>query len=228
MFTAETFRFLEDLAAHNNRPWFEENKPRYEAVVRKPALAFIEAVGFALRERVSPHLRATNRSLFRIHRDTRFSKDKTPYKTHVGLYFPHGGAPAGSRSAEKGVREDVHHPGFYLHLEPGNSFAGCGLWHPPNDRLNRIREAIVEDDEAWVAVKEHGLHLGGDTLKRPPAGFPKDHRFVDDLMRKDFITSRAFTEQEICGPNLVERFVEECRRTAPLVRFLCGALELPW
>lgn len=228
MFTPDIFRFLESLAVNNDRAWFGLNKDRFESAVREPAFAFIEAVGHALRERVSPHIRASRSSLFRIHRDTRFSKDKTPYKTHVGIVFPHGGSPALARSVEPGGRDDVHRPCFYLHIAPGDAFCGSGLWRPPSDVLHRIREAIVDDEEAWAEVKAAGIVVEGDRLKRPPAGFAKSHRFIEDLMFKDFVTRTPLTESEVCGAQFVDRFVEGCQGNAPLVRFLCGALDLPW
>ena len=112
------FDFMRELKANNERPWFEANKARYRAEVRDPMLDFIEAFAEPLAE-ISPHFRADPRpnggSLFRIYRDTRFAKDKTPYKTNVGAHFRH----------EAG--KDAHAPGFYLHLEPGMCFAGCGV-----------------------------------------------------------------------------------------------------
>lgn len=233
MFAPDLFAFLDDLALNNDRDWFHENKSRYETSVRGPALRFVEAARPLLHERVSPHVRADSRpvggSLFRLHRDTRFSKDKRPYKTHVGMHFPHVGAVSEfPRAAARGVREDVHRPGFYLHLEPGGSFVGAGLWHPPTDVLYRLRQAIVDDEEGWEAVRACGFELGGESLKRPPSGFSKTHPFIEDLMRKDFITSRAFTREDVCAPDFLRRWVEECRAMAPLVGFLCAALELPW
>lgn len=228
MFTADTFRFLSDLAANNDRTWFGLNKNRYDAVVREPAFAFIEAVGHLLRERVSPHVRASRSSLFRIHRDTRFSKDKTPYKTQIGIFFPHGVAPGATRSVEPGARDDVHRPGFYLQIAPGDSFCGSGLWRPPSDVLQRVREAIVDEEKGWAGVKAAKLSIEGERLKRPPAGFAKSHPCVEDLMLKDFITSTPLTENEICEGRFVGRFVQECERNAPLVAFLSGALGLPW
>ena len=110
-FTPKTFRFLKDLADNNDREWFAENKARYEDVVKEPALRFIHDFAAALRK-VSPHFHAGPRSLFRIHRDTRFSKDKSPYKTAVGVHFRHERA------------KDAHAPGFYFHVAPGEVFLG--------------------------------------------------------------------------------------------------------
>src|SRR5215475_9583583 len=139
-FDPEFFRFLAELAENNDRDWFAANKDRYEAEVLEPALAFIEDFGYRLTE-ISPHMRADPRrmggSLFRIYRDTRFSKDKTPYKTHTGMHFRHVAA------------KDVHAPGYYLHLAPDSVFAGAGIWRPDTQTCNKIREAIVAKPRAW-------------------------------------------------------------------------------
>jgi len=140
------FRFLKDLKAHNDREWFSENKARYETEARDAMLRFIGAFSGPLSS-ISHHFIADPRpsggSMFRIYRDTRFSKDKTPYKTHLAAHFPHRAIEAGG----------VHGPGFYLHLEPGGSFAGGGLWHPDPGSLFKVRQAIVVRSAAWRALK---------------------------------------------------------------------------
>ena len=133
--TPKLFNFLSELKENNNKEWFESNKARYESDVREPLLRFVTDFGVRLAE-VSPHFVADARksggSLFRIYRDVRFSKDKTPYKTNAGLQLRH----------ESG--KDVHAPGFYLHLQPNEVFIGVGIWHPDNTTLGKIRDAIVE------------------------------------------------------------------------------------
>src|SRR5688572_18527629 len=134
-FTQRLFQFLTELKANNTRSWFESNRERYERDVKDPMLRFIADFGPRLKT-VSPHFRADPRpaggSMFRIHRDIRFSKDKSPYKTNVGAHFPH---PKGGR--------DARAPGFYLHLDPGKSFGGGGLWHPEPEGLSMVRHRIV-------------------------------------------------------------------------------------
>jgi uncharacterized protein (TIGR02453 family) len=208
-----------DLADNNERAWFTENKARYEASVKDPALAFITEVGPKLAT-LSPHFlaipKATGGSLFRIYRDTRFSNDKTPYKTHVGLHFKHARA------------KDVHAPGFYLHLEPGGSFFGAGIWHPERDGLTQIRHSIDTHRDAWTGLKKKldaaGLALGGESLTRVPKGYDKEHPLAEDLRRKDFIVSCAIEESVVLGDGLMDRFVTLCEGAAPLQRFLCDAL----
>ena len=141
-FSPELFAFLRDLAANNDREWFTANKARYVAEVQEPALAFVEDVGVRLPE-LSRHFvadaRTTGGSLFRIHRDVRFSKDKSPYKTNIGIQFRH----ARSR--------DVHAPGFYLNLEPDRVFMACGSWRPDRDTLHAFRTAIAAKPGRWRA-----------------------------------------------------------------------------
>jgi uncharacterized protein (TIGR02453 family) len=218
-FTPELLTFLKQLRRRNNREWFQANKPRYEAVVRDPCLRFIAELGGRLQE-ISPWLVAdphpTRGSLFRIYRDTRFSADKRPYKTHVGMSFPH-----------RGTKQKVHLPGFYLHLEPESCFAAAGCWHPDNPTLIQIRSAIVARPEGWKkAVRS--LELGGDALSRPPRGYPRDHPLVEDLKRKDFLASLEFTDRQVCGPKFMADFMSACRKLSPLVGFLSQALGLPY
>ncbi len=214
-FTTDLFRFLERLKHNNRREWFLKHKQEYESVVREPALEFIRDFADPLYE-ISPHLVADPRphggSLFRIYRDTRFSSDKRPYKTHVGISF-------GRR--KKGVPSPV----FYLHLEPGECFAAAGLWHPENATLVKVRSAIVGRANAWRDLRSQ-IEIEGDSLKRPPRGFPADHEFADDLKRKDLLTSVAFTEKQVCSPKFLDDFVAACREMAPLVGFLSAALGL--
>ena len=145
-FGPELFSFLRDLRANNDRDWFAANRDRYDDQLLEPALAFIDAFASRL-AKISPHFRADARpsggSLFRIYRDTRFSKDRTPYKTNVGIHFRYE------------LAKDAHTPGYYLHLGPGEVFAGGGIWHPDTAAATRIREAIVADPQAWTRAHPH-------------------------------------------------------------------------
>jgi len=214
------FAFLKELAANNDRAWFQRHKHRYEAEVKEPMLRFIADFEAKL-GRISRHFDADARpvggSMFRIYRDTRFSKDKSPFKTAASAHFPHA----------KGGK-DVHAPGFYLHLEPGECMGGGGLWHPDGVALQRVRERIVSRAKEWKAVVAGGLAISGDALKRPPAGFDPSHPFVEDLKRKDLYVITKFSEKDVCGPDFLERYTDACRTSAPLVAFLTKALGLPW
>jgi uncharacterized protein (TIGR02453 family) len=223
-FSPALFRFFRDLKKNNDRDWFQANKERYEAHVREPIQRFI--VDFAPRlEKISPHFVADARkaggSMFRIHRDVRFGKDKSPYKTAAGVQFRH----------ESG--RDAHAPGFYLHLGPGEVFAGMGLWHPDTATAGKIRDAIVADGKGWrrasAGDKLRGIcKLEGESLKRPPRGYDPDHPLIEDLKRKDFLALTRFTEQDACDPHFLERFTAVCKAGAPFSAFLTGAVGLPW
>jgi uncharacterized protein (TIGR02453 family) len=223
-FDPEFFDFLIELAANNDRDWFADNKARYETQVLEPALAFIEDFGYRLAE-ISPNLRADSRrnggSLFRIYRDTRFSRDKTPYKTHTGMHFRHVAA------------KDVHAPGYYLHLAPDSVFAGAGIWRPETQTCNKIREAIVANPKGWRAatagndafVARFGA-VGGEQLKRVPSSFDPDHEFSEDLRRKGFTASVELDRQIATTPGFLDVYTGVCEDAAPMMRFLCRALDL--
>ncbi len=212
----ELITFLEQLKKNNKSEWFQKNKDRYEHDVREPLLKFIEAFGPRL-AKISPHFVANpskvGGSLFRIHRDTRFSRDKSPYKTHVGVQFRHERA------------KDVHAPGFYLHIEPDGVFVGVGLWHPDGDTLGLIRDAIIDDPPAWKrakstkAFKEH-FELAGDSLKRAPKGYDPDHPLIEDLRRKDFIAVSEWETRWITRPDFLDRFTKHCQAAKPFMSYL--------
>jgi uncharacterized protein (TIGR02453 family) len=218
-FGPELFAFLRELKANNDREWFQANKHRYEDDLLEPALAFIE--DFALRlPDISPHLVADARrqggSLFRIYRDTRFAKDKSPYKTHAGIYFRH------ERSKE------AFAPGLYLHLEPRHVFAGGGIWHADPKTAHAIRQRIAADPEGWSEARR-GVDLGqGESLKRVPPAFDKDHPHAEDLKRKDFAAIRNFTQKEATTLGFLDRYEEACRSFTPLMRFLSRAVGVPY
>jgi len=221
--TPELFAFLSELAENNDRTWFQANRSRYEEAVREPLRAFIREVDAPL-ESISPHVVADDRksggSLFRIHRDTRFSKDKSPYKTWAAVQFRH----------EAG--KDAHAPGFYLHLAPGNVLMGAGCWHPARDALENIRDAIAENPDPWFeardAVRDAGFEFEGESLKRPPRGYAADHPAIDDLKRKDFIAVRNLSEQDALAPDFVNGYAAMCVEAAPLMRFLTSAIGVRW
>jgi len=218
LFSPELFRFLKDLRRNNRREWFQANRERYESAVRDPFLRFISDFGPQL-SRISRHFvadpRPTGGSLFRIYRDTRFAKDKSPYKTHAAADFRHR---AGGR--------DVHAPGFYLHLEPGGCLAAAGVWHPDPSALAKVRDTIVERPKEWERIRRLGLQ--GDSLVRPPKGYDPGHPFIGDVKRKDFYTTVPFTEKQVCSPRFLLDFAAVCKKMSPLPRFLTEALGMPW
>ena len=219
-FPPSLFQFLSELKANNNKDWFEANRQRYEDEVRGPALAYITAMKKPI-EKISPHFRVEAKkmggSLMRIFRDTRFSKDKSPYKTNVGIHFRHA---AGC---------DVHAPGFYLHIEPDEVFFGAGTWHPAGDSLLAIRTAIDKRRQDWVKARDAKafraqFELTGESLKRAPKGFEADHPLIEDLKRKDFIAVRTIDPGLISAPDFVRESAKAFRNSRLLMAFLCGAI----
>jgi len=215
-FTPELFRFLTRLKRNNNRDWFQSHKDEYETWVRGPALSFITEFSAPL-SKITPHLVADARpargSLFRIYRDTRFSADKRPYKTNLAMRFSHRG-------------KDVHSPGFYLHLEPGGSFAACGLWHPEPPTLLKVRNAMVSRPKEWRAVRKLLNWDDATKLSRPPRGFPGDHEFVDDLKLRDLGSAVEFTDKQVYSPKFMATFAAACRKMSPVAAFLSSAVGL--
>lgn len=223
-FTPELFDFLRELRLNNDRDWFQRNKARYESTVRAPALRFVEAVGPRLAT-LSPHLVADPRpvggSMFRINRDIRFSSDKSPYKTAVGMSFGHD------------MGRDRPAPGLYLHLEPGESFGGGGVHMPDGPALTRIRDAIVADTPAWSAIVGEAQFApmytnAHEALKRVPRGYDAAHPHEADLRRKSFTWHARFTEDEVCDPGFLDAYVDACAVATPFHRFMAAALDVLW
>ena len=214
-FTPELFDFLTRLKRNNRREWFQKNKERYDATIKEPSVRFVLGAAEPL-QAISSHLRCDPKSsLFRIYRDVRFSNDKRPYKTHVGMHFSAGA-------------KDAHAPGFYLHLEPGGCFVCGGIWQPARLPLLKIREAVAGKPEAWKKAVR-GLTLSDeDKLSRPPRGFACDHPLIEDLKRKSFIALIDLTEDQICGPRFISDFSKAARKMEPLLAFLAGALGMKW
>jgi uncharacterized protein (TIGR02453 family) len=214
------FKFLRELEKNNNRVWFQRNKARYESEVQAPALRFITAMGPRL-ARFSSHLVADPRpfggSLGRIYRDTRFSKDKSPYKTWVGIHFAH----------EKATKQE-NLPGFMMVLYPGECGVSSGVWHPSPAGLTNIRNAIVDSPDRWGKVVKGGIKILGDSYVRVPAGYDPKHRYADDLRRKDFYARAPIADKSVNGPSLGPAFEAACRELNPLNEFLASALSIPW
>ncbi len=223
-FTTQTLSFLDQLASNNNRDWFNENKSVYEDVVRTPALNFISDMTGDL-ALLSAHFSAQPKkmggSLMRIYRDVRFGKDKRPYKTNIGIQFRH----------ERG--KDVHAPGFYLHIEPGECFVGVGIWRPDSNTLGKIRERIDEKGPQWLEAITNKkfksqFEMTGESLKRPPRGYDKDHPLIEDLKRKDFIAITPISEKQLLSAKLFHTVIDRFNRADDYMRFLCQALELQY
>ena len=223
-FSGKTITFLRELKANNNRDWFKQNKARYESDVLDPALRFIQAMHDPILN-IAPHFTAVPKrmggSLMRVYRDTRFSKDKTPYKTNIGIQFRHEQA------------KDVHSPGFYVHIEPEQVFIGAGMWRPDSTSLGHIRNRIVDKSPEWRrAVSGRAFarrfRLGGESLVRPPRGFAKDHPLIDDLKRKDFIAISELAVDDALDVAFRKDVTAAFRLAAPYMSFLCKAVGVPF
>ena len=223
-FTPRLFEFLLELRANNDRAWFQDNKGRYEQHVKEPLLQFIADFGPKLQS-ISEHFVADTRtnggSMFRIYRDVRFSKDKSPYKTQAAAHFRHE------------VGKSAHAPGFYLHLAPDEVFAGVGLWQPDSATLGRIRNHIASNPQRWERASKDpafldAFELTGSSLKRPPKGFDADNPCIEDLKRKDHIAACMFDEEEATSPGFLDDFADACRMASPYMEFLATAIGLPY
>lgn len=196
-----TLQFLRDLSANNNREWFQAHKDRYDAA-HGNMQQFLQAVEHALGE--TDQIEAAN--LFRIYRDVRFSKDKSPYKNHFGLGFTR---------ATKRLRG-----GYYLQIEPGASFIGGGFWQPDTGDLKRIRDEFAVDDRPIrqiMAAPDFQRYFGrleGEELKTAPRGYDKEHPALDLLRKKSFIVRRSLSDEEVTG----EHFLLEVKRTFEAMR----------
>ncbi|HEX7326169.1 MAG TPA: TIGR02453 family protein [Rhodanobacteraceae bacterium] len=221
-FSPATFRFLRALARNNSRAWFKAHQANYETHVRGPFLQLIGDLQGPV-ERISRHYRADPRkvggSMFRPQRDTRFSHDKQPYKTFAG----------GRAFHER--RREIAAPSFYIEIAPGGCFVGAGLWRPENHTLQNIRNFIVDNPAAWKratrtpAFRQH-YAFWGESLQRPPHGFPPDHPLLEDLKRKSFAAGAEFDDALACSPKLFALVAAHWKRLAPLVDYLCAAQNL--
>jgi uncharacterized protein (TIGR02453 family) len=223
-FEPTIFQFLEELADHNNRPWFQENKWRYERDVLPPCLAFIRDFQPRLKK-ISPFFVASDRrvggSLMRVYRDTRFSQDRTPYKTNAGIQFRH----------EFG--RDVHAPGFYVHIAPGECFLAIGVWRPDRQSLDQIRQAIVDRPQRWRRARDNRtfcqyFEMDGNKLKSAPRGFPADHPLIEDLKWTDFVGLHNLSEKDVLEESFPDRVATAFAASRPFMRFLCEALKVPF
>jgi uncharacterized protein (TIGR02453 family) len=212
--------FFRELETNNDREWFNANKSRYERDVVAPSLAFISAMAEPLAA-IAPRFSAlpvrSGGSLMRIYRDARFSRDKRPYKTNVGIQFRH----------EQG--KDVHAPGYYFHIDTRETFIGVGAWRPPTPALTAIREHIDEFPEKWIAARDAPVFasrfaLSGDSLLRPPRGYGGHHPLITDLKRKSFIAIHHLEHRDLDDPALVSHVADAFRCATPFMEFLCTGM----
>lgn len=218
MFQKESIQFLKNLKKNNHKEWFEAHRPAYENA-RKESLALIEKILAHLSEKdaVFGELQP-KQCMFRMNRDIRFSKDKTPYKTHFGLVFTPGSQKLGLA-------------GFYLHIEPGASFAGGGIWMPEPAQLAKIRQEIDYNLKEWVGIVEKPAFQKsmGDLdqshkLTRPPKGYEAEHPAIEYLKLKNFVCSTPIPDTVLSEKALLKETLKAFDTILPLITFLNRAI----
>ena len=224
-FRPEAIDFLADLAANNEREWFNPRKADYERLLKGPIEALVAALAERLAARDIPLQADPKRSIFRIYRDTRFSKDKSPYKTHLGASFPWLERSADGTLAE--ADGSAHGNGGYFNFQPGEMYVGGGMWMAEKPRLDAFRRAIVEDpDRVRAALEEPGFKAAFGTvtahehLKRVPTGLPVDHPMADLFRYKDVVFGRRLSDDEVLSPSLPDTLADAFAAGMPVFRFL--------
>jgi len=225
-FSLAAIQFLADLAENNDRAWFQPRKAEFERLLKEPLEAMIAVLADRLAARGVPILADPKKAPFRIYRDTRFSKDKSPYKTHLGATFPWVG-DASEIEAGGGHDERAHGNGGYFHFQPGEMYVGGGMWQMEKPRVDAFRELVRDEPETvrealskpefvawWGEVKPH------DELKRVPPGFPPEHPLADMFRWKDVVFGRRLADDEVLSPDLPDKLAEGYAAAAPVFRFL--------
>jgi uncharacterized protein (TIGR02453 family) len=213
-FTAETLKFLRALKRNNRREWFNAHRDDYDALVRQPMTAIVERLAHDFRG-FAPELVASPKvSIYRIYRDTRFSENKTPYKTHVAAVFPPRGLPK-----HEGA-------GVYFHVSPEEVWIGGGMYAPQTPQLHAVREHIAANAKKLRSIVESpGFRrrvgtLEGERLQRVPRGFPKDHPAADYLKYRQFLAGAELPPSVATSPKFYGTLLDVFRQVVPLIRFL--------
>jgi uncharacterized protein (TIGR02453 family) len=226
MFSPSAQRFFKQLSRNNTKAWFEAHRAVYETEIREPFKALVEEIDVRL-ARIAPEIVGDpKRSLFRINRDIRFSRDKSPYKTNAGCWFYH-------QDASRTVGQDAEggSAGFYFHLDAESSFVAGGIWMPPRGSLAKIRDAIAaKPGEFETLVRSLRRRFGSldseSKLTRVPRGYPPDHEAADWLRYQSFTLSRPIPATDLVSPKLPDRVARDLAGLTPFVRWLNGALGL--
>jgi uncharacterized protein (TIGR02453 family) len=226
-FSPDAIQFLADLATNNDRAWFQPRKSEFERLIKEPLEQLCVALEEQFRARDIPLHADPAKSPFRIYRDTRFSKDKSPYKTHLAASFGWAGDGV-EAAAGRSHMESVHASGGYFHLQPGEIYVGGGVWHPDASWLKGFRDRIVADSgefdtivgaapfrEAFGEVSDDG-----ETLKRVPPGYPVDHPKADLLRKKNVTFGRRLSDAEALSPELPRTLADAFATATPLMRWL--------
>lgn len=207
----DLFSFFTDLQQNNNRDWFAAHKPTFKTLETQ-----VKSFGELLKDRLNQHDHIDRFKLFRIYRDVRFSKDKTPYKTHFGLTW-HRAKP-------------LYRGGYYLHLSPNNNFLACGFWDPNPADLKRIRQEIDIDGEEYRAILNNKTfcrvwgELQGEAVKTAPKGYAKDHPQIDLLRFKQHIFTIKYTDDEVYQADFLDRADSALKAVRPFVDYMSEVL----
>ena len=213
-FTPEALAFLRALKRHNDRDWFKPRKEKYEALLRAPMIALVERLAADFRSFAPDLVASPKTSLYRIYRDTRFSENKTPYKTHIAAVFPPRRLPK-----HQGA-------GLYFHVSPTEVWVGGGMYAPDSAQLQAVREHIAANLKRLRAIVESPAFrrtvgpLEGERLQRVPRGFAKDHPAADFLRYRQFLAGHELPPAMATSPRLYDTVLNIFRQVAPFTRFL--------
>jgi uncharacterized protein (TIGR02453 family) len=219
-FPPEAFSFFRRLKRNNSRPWFQKHKDEYEEQVRFPMQCLIASIGPRLADVAADFDFHPKKSIFRIYRDTRFSNNKTPYKTNIAAYFQ-----------ARGKKSPAERPGLYLGVEPGEIFIGGGLYMPSGDQLKAIRSSLANNPDEYLAMignpsfKKMFGEVMGDKLVKAPLGYPKDHPMIVHLRLKQFFVGVELDDEDCLKPRFAETVAKVFAKTMPFVRWLEQALK---
>lgn len=224
-FPPAALTFLRQLRRHNEREWFEAHRTEYEQLLRNPMREFLEEFDVLLAGTLPEIVADAKRSMFRIHRDVRFSRDKSPYKTHASCWAYHHDAGRGVGSVAHGGA------GIYVHLEPGASMIAAGIWMPPKPALDLIRERLLEHHRAFAAIikaaplaRRFGPLSEEAMLVRTPRGVDPAHPAAGWLRYKSFTVSRPVDDAVMTSPALLKELARDLAILGPMVRWLNDAL----
>jgi uncharacterized protein (TIGR02453 family) len=224
-FSRAAIQFLAELTTNNERSWFQPRKADYERLVKEPMEALCVALAERFEARGIPLLADPRRSPFRIYRDTRFSRDKTPYKTHAAASFPWLGGGSGYEASG----ERAHGSGGYFSFAPGEMWVGGGMWRPPRPRLEAFRVAVRDQPERVRSALEDpgftsvfGAAYTEQELKRVPPGYPADHSLADLLRWKDVLFSCRLSDSEVLSSSLPDTLAGMFAAAVPVLRFLAN------
>jgi uncharacterized protein (TIGR02453 family) len=229
-FRPEAIQFLVDLAENNDRAWFQPRKGDYERLLKEPLEALIASLAERFEARGIPLRADPAKSPFRIYRDVRFSKDKSPYKTNLGASFPWIGEAADEDPTGRSHTSNVHSSGGYFHLQPGEIFVGGGIWHPDKPWIDAFRQRVAADPGGLRELLETptfadtfgGLSSEGHGLQRVPTGYPADHPAADLLKLKDVVFGRRLSDADAMSPTLPDVLADTYEAGLPLFRYLAS------